>query len=341
MKYLLIFVDKSKHLDMSLKNQLRTLLLLALLVFPFKSSGQTVKTADLHIRDPFVVVDQAKGVYYLYRSATDDVFAPSGDRIGGVEVFTSKDLENWEGPVKVLTVPEDNWIHGTIWAPEVHKYRNKYYIFATLNTDIKWKRAEKGRPDYLFRGTQVFWSKSPMGPFKAFDKVPFTPQDQMCLDGTLWVEDGQPYMVYCHEWVETVDGEMMVRPLKKDLSAPAGDPMRLFCASAAPWVTSRDLYVTDGPFLYKTKNGKLLMIWSSFGEGGYAVGIAESTTGKITGPWKQHAEPLYSTDGGHGMIFKSLDGRLFLSLHGPNGGGLERARFIEIEDTGDNLILKK
>ena len=31
---------------------------------------------------------------------------------------------------------------------------------------------------------------------------------QMCLDGTLWVEDGKPYMIYCHEWVETVDGEM-------------------------------------------------------------------------------------------------------------------------------------
>ena len=45
-------------------------------------------------------------------------------------------------------------------------------------------------------------------------------------------------------------------------------------------------YVTDGCFLYATKTGKLLLIWSNFGNEGYAVGIAESTTGKILGPWK-------------------------------------------------------
>ena len=107
----------------------------------------------------------------------------------------------------------------------------------------------------------MFHSKSPEGPFEPFGNVPFTPMDQMCLDGTLWVEDGTPWMVYCHEWVETVDGEMMVRPLKKNLSGPAGEPMRLFCASVAPWRAS-DAMVTDGPFLYRTKTGKLLMIWS-------------------------------------------------------------------------------
>lgn len=305
------------------------------------AEAQTIKTEDLYIRDPYIVTDEAQGVYYLYRSATADVFDTNGDAIGGVEVFKSRDLKNWEGPKRVLTIPEDNWITGTIWAPEVHEYKGKYYIFATLNTGLEWKGRDEGHPKYTFRGTQVFWSKSPEGPFKAFGHEPFTPMDQMCLDGTLWVEDGKPYMVYCHEWVEVADGEMVLQPLKKDLSAPEGAPLRLFCASAAPWVMKDDRYVTDGPFIYKTKTGKLLMIWSSFTEeGGYAIGIAESTTGRIQGPWKQQEKPLFTKDGGHGMIFRSLDGRLYVSLHSPNGGGLERAHFYEIEDTGDSLVVK-
>ena len=97
-------------------------------------------------------------------------------------------------------------------------------------------------------------------------------------------------MVYCHEWVETLDGEMNLVQLKKDLSGTVGEPIRLFCASAAKWSTGANradgskTYVTDGCFLYRSKSGKLLMMWSSFMNGTYAVGIAESTTGKIIGP---------------------------------------------------------
>lgn len=315
-------------------------LTLSLFLLSFTGFAQALKLEDIYIRDPFVLVDQSQGMYYLYRSATENVFEIS-DSCGGVEFFKSTDLQNWDGPYKALTVPTDNWITGTIWAPEVHKYKGKYYIFATLNTHLDWKRSGKSHTAYRFRGTQIFWSKSPEGPFQAFDRVPHTPIDQMCLDGTLWVEDGKPYMIYCHEWVEVEDGEMILRPLKKDLSAPAGDPVRLFCASAAPWVKDGDSYVTDGPFIYRTTTGKLLMIWSSFTEhGGYAIGIAESTTGRILGPWKHQEKPLYERDGGHGMIFRALDGRLFLALHSPNGGGLERAHFYEIEDTGETLVFK-
>ena len=29
--------------------------------------AQTIKTEDLYIRDPYVLVDEEKGIYYLYR----------------------------------------------------------------------------------------------------------------------------------------------------------------------------------------------------------------------------------------------------------------------------------
>ena len=136
--------------------------------------------------------------------------------------------------------------------------------------------------------------------------------------------------------------------LKKDLSAPVGESQRLFCASAAEWSTGRNTafegkksYVTDGCFLYRTKAGKLLMVWSSFKDGVYAVGIAESDTGKVIGPWRQQREPLF-VNGGHSMIFEDFEGRLCLVLHSPNSpGGKERAHIYELEDLGHTLKIKR
>ncbi|MGM9804208.1 MAG: glycoside hydrolase family 43 protein [Muribaculaceae bacterium] len=297
--------------------------------------------ADIHIRDPFVLADASSQTYYLYRSAMQDT---PGGKVGGVECFTSKDLKTWSGPHTVFTVPADNWITGKVWAPEVHEYKGRYYLFATLNSSIEWKKRRQDWPAYTFRGVQVFSADSPMGPFVPFSAMPTTPIDQMALDGTLYVEQGVPYMVYCHEWVQLEDGAMNVVRMEPDLSGIVGTPVRLFNASSAEWSTGDDhsdgtlSYVTDGCFLYTTKTGKLLMIWSTFSNGDYAVGIAESVTGKITGPWVQQPELLFSKNGGHGMIFKSFKGQLYVILHGPNSpSGAERAQLYELEDCGTTL----
>ena len=107
---------------------------------------------------------------------------------------------------------------GLIWAPEVHCYRGKYYLFATINSDIVWKKEQKGWPPYIWRGTQIFRSNSPEGPFVPFSGDRHTPADEMALDGTLWVEDGIPYMIYCHEWVQIADGSIKLVELSSDLS---------------------------------------------------------------------------------------------------------------------------
>jgi hypothetical protein len=79
-------------------------------------------------------------------------------------------------------------------------------------------------------------------------------------------------------------------------------------------------------------NGKLAMLWSSVGHAGYALGVALSDGG-IRGPWRQQTEPLFSRDGGHGMVFKAFDGDLRLALHTPNQTPLERPVFLPIHLT--------
>ena len=169
------------------------------------------------------------------------------------------------------------------------------------------------------------------------------------MDGTLWVEDGVPWLVFCHEWIQITDGEIAAVRLKADFSDVEGDPVRLFKATDAPWV--RDLKelgighqgsvyggcVTDGPFLYRTAKGRLLMIWSSFGVRRYAETVAWSESGAIGGPWRHAEHPLFDDDGGHGMIFRTFEGQLKLILHQPNNMPASRARLFDLEDTGDAI----
>jgi len=162
----------------------------------------------------------------------------------------------------------------------------------------------------------------------------------MTLDGTLWVQDGVPYMVYSHEWVQIIDGAMVRVRLADDLSRTVGEHQVLFRASEAPWAErSRDhgSWITDGPWLHRSDSGRLFMLWSSFSRTGYTTGLAVSESGELDGPWVQQPEPLYREDGGHPMLFRTFDGRLVMSLHSPNGGPEQRIRFFEMEDTGETL----
>jgi arabinan endo-1,5-alpha-L-arabinosidase len=248
----------------------------------------------------------------------------------------------------IYTAPQDVWGEIpiiSIWAPEMHIYKGKYYLFLTFDTRNKfgeqWLNWERnGR---VTRGSQILAGDSPAGPFVPFQNHSTLPVDMMTLDGTLYVEDGIPYMVYCHEWVQVTNGVVGYVQLKEDLSEIIGVPKNLFRGSQAPWSKISDQYgcnVTDGPYLYKGKTGKLYMIWTSGGYTGYTQGIAISESGRLAGPWKQQAEPLYKEDGGHGMLFKTFEGKLMMILHSPNNAG-SRPRIFEMEDTGETLIVTK
>jgi arabinan endo-1,5-alpha-L-arabinosidase len=75
------------------------------------------------------------------------------------------------------------------------------------------------------------------------------------------------------------------------------------------------------------------------GARGYAMGLARSATGSVLGPWRQDDAPLWSEDGGHGMVFRALDGQLYLTLHTPNESPRERALFVPLVETGGDLRL--
>ena len=299
---------------------------------------------DFRAHDPFILADDKTQTYYLYISKTYHVGQTRQSR---VVAYKSKDLKTWQGPCVVFTVPENSWAnprHG-VWAPEVHVYNDKYYLFATLHNRNKTldDSVKSHRPRH-WRSTQISVSDSPEGPFVPMTDYPTLPPEMMTLDGTLYIEDGIPWMVYCHEWIQVNDGTIEAVQLTPDLSTTISTPKVLFHASDAPWVKvvaeNPDAYVTDGPFFYRTSTGKLMMLWSSWQKNNkYAQGLAVSQSGRLEGPWFQK-DPLLTDDSGHGMIFKTFDGRLMLVVHQPTMSPDSRARLHELEDTGDGLRVK-
>ena len=289
-----------------------------------------MKLSDIHIRDPYIFAED--GVYYLYgtRIGVNGVPKPCT----GLDVYTSRDLEDWSEPYECFTRPDDFWANWDFFAPEVHKYKGRYYMFASFRS-LDHNRA-----------SQILKADSPMGPFVTISDGPMTPADRVCLDGTLFVDENeQPWIVFCHEWTQIADGTMCATRLSDDLSKTIGEPELLFPASDAKWVFSLDPnedghYVTDGPFFHRLQNGTLIMLWSSFiAKLGYVQTYAVSESGTLKGPWKQQDDPLYKKDGGHGMIFRDFDNQLYLILHQPNGRPFERPRLLRIEETENGIAI--
>lgn len=289
---------------------------------------QTIlKNIDINIRDPFVLPIIAEKQYYLYGTTCPQSWT---NPAAGIDYYTSPDLQNWEGPFPAFRPPMGFWADHDFWAPEVHVYRGRYYLFASFKTEG------------ISRGTQILAADGPQGPFLPISDGPVTPSDWESLDGTLFVDaHDQPWIIFCHEWVQVGDGEIWAQRLSEDLQSPIEQPFLLFRASEAPWIRpfvseNRKGYVTDGPWLHRQPNGELIMLWSSFSTGGYTVGIARSASGDILGPWHQDPEPLVARDGGHCMIFQAFNGQLWLTFHQPNQAP-ERPQFVRLRENGMSL----
>ncbi len=275
-------------------------------------------TQEINIRDPFVLLDG--GTYYLYgtRGAT------CWGKATGFDVYTGRDLSQWDGPFPCFENDGSFWADRNYWAPEVHIREGKYYMFASFKSETRR------------RGTAILRADSPLGPFLPWSDGPVTPAEWECLDGTYYAdEEGKPWMAFCHEWLQAGDGEIRAMRLSEDLRKAAGEPRLLFRASEAEWAvemrhsSGKTGYVTDGPFFWRTDDGKLLCLWSSFSAEGYTQAVAVSDTGGIDSHFSQR-KPLFMKNGGHGMLFKTKENQTMLALHQPNEHLKEHPVFLPL-----------
>ena len=174
-----------------------------------------MKITETRLRDPFIFTEN--GTYYLYGTRCN---GPLGSAQGeGLDVYISTDLENWSEPIECFTRPADFWADRDFFAPEVHKWRGAYYMFASFRS-LTHQRA-----------THILKASNPLGPFLPVSDKPATPEDWSCLDGTLYIDEMDiPWIVFCHEWTQIHDGTICATQLTDDLTQTVGDPILLFNA---------------------------------------------------------------------------------------------------------------
>ena len=300
---------------------------------------ENVLLDSIVLSDPFILADQTMSMYYMTGT-------------GGM-LWKSKDLKTWDGPYKVANTDSTSWMgpKPMIWAAEIHRYKNKYYYFATFTNRAVKIDTVKGNVIER-RACHVLVSDKPDGPYVPMKDSIYLPANMPTLDGTFWIDkDGKPYMVYCYEWLQNWNGTIEKIELKQDLSGTIGTGKLLFRASDAPWSREKDENgndrpnkVTDGPYLFTTATGRLGMIWTSWIYDVYTQGVAYSASGTLDGPWIQEKDPITPPNYGHGMLFRTLDGKLLMCIHSHkniNGRYLRVPHLFEADLSGDKLVVGK
>jgi len=320
-------------------NRMHRVWLVSFLIFPFVSSmgqGEVQPLENIRLSDPFILADKRTQTYYM-----------TGTR---GKLWKSKDLKLWEGPFDVVQTDPDSWMgpNPVIWAAELHQFQNKYYYFATFTNNAVKIDTVNGIAIER-RASHVLVSDHPDGPYVPMKDSIYLPANQPTLDGTFWVDkDGKPYIVYCHEWLQNLNGTVEKIELKPDLSGSIGERKILFRASDSPWSREKkngiDVpnKVTDGPWLFQTSTGRLGMLWTSWVYDIYTQGVAYSESGTLDGPWLQEKTPITPPNYGHGMLFQTFEGKTLMCLHSHqrvDGRTIRIPQLFEVDLNGDQLVL--
>ncbi|MBT1688510.1 sulfatase-like hydrolase/transferase [Dawidia soli] len=281
---------------------------------------------NLLLADPHIFFHD--GLYYLYGTRSPD----------GFEVFTSRDLQNWEGPAGrkdgFALKRGDAFGTSRFWAPQVVFHGGKFYMAYTANTQIA-----------------IATGSSPLGPFTQSTPAALPAQVKEIDPFIFMDDDGKKYLYY----VRVTDGgnRIFVAEMTDDLLAIKPQTLTECIRATAPWEnTAGDKWtVTEGPTVLKHERlYYLLYSANDFKNPNYAVGYATSKS--PFGPWeKYNGNPILSknTAGvngtGHGDVVPDGQGGMFYVFHthssstavGPRRTALARMTFTHDAAGPDRL----
>ncbi len=265
----------------------------------------------IRLADPTIF--SHNGTYYLYGTSARSNY--------GFEVYTSRDLKKWTGPVGVTNgyalVTGDSYGTKGFWAPQVFYHNKKFYMAYTANEQIA-----------------IAESESPLGPFKQKDIRPVS-TDGKQIDPFVFFDNGKPYLYH----VRLNNGNRLyVVELTNDL-ADIKPATLSFCLAATdlPWenTAASKWPVSEGPTVIKHKNLYYLFYSANdFRNIDYAVGYAVSEN--LTGPWTKNEQPIISRQNiglngtGHGDFFYDKKHRLHYVLHTHNGNATVSPRLTAV-----------
>ena len=262
---------------------------------------ETVAIDTMHLPNPYIIYDKRSDSYYM-----------TGD--GGL-LWQSENLRVWKGPYSVMQFDARSWTGDTavVTSPEVHRYKDKYYLMATISCPGIVADAVDGKT--LARTScEIFVADSVSGPYKQLvADEPLLAQGDISVHPTFCTDEyNVAYMIYNHSAEQNNNETVQIVRLGKKLDVRVGEPYIMFRASQNPWSDSQSI---SAPYLFDTAGGELGILFTSTAGDKQAVGVAYTEKGHgLNGPW--HIEPLPLLEGaGSAMLFNDYDGALVMVAH--------------------------
>lgn len=289
------------------------------------SYGQEENENNPLLADPTIFFD--KGVYYLYGTG-----GGKGDS-DGFKVYTSTDQQVWKEEGYALKRGESYGTKG-FWAPQVFKYKGKYYMAYTANEHIAIAMADH-----------------PAGPFRQQQIAPLEAPVKI-IDPFVWIDPSG--VIYLYHVRLQEGNRIFVAEMNASLTAMNESTLKECINAADHWEDTKEVAwkVTEGPTVLKNK-GLYYMIYSAndFRNPDYAIGYA--TARSPAGPWtKFKGNPIISTQNtkengtGHGDVFTDKKGEMGYVFHthnsstkvGPRKTAVIRLRFVPQKRAADKLV---
>jgi GH43 family beta-xylosidase len=215
-----------------------------------------------------------------------------------------------------------------IWAPELHHYKNSWYIFFTA------RPSDDDNDDAPLRRMYVLSnpSSNPMtGDWTYRGKLDL-PGDKWAIDGTFFEHNGKAYHVWSGWNGDTHDSNWTQNLYITELNTE--EPWKIKNGSSRVKISEpehdwekKGNYQNEGPVIVKSPNGRVFCIFSASysGSNDYCLGVLEMIGDDpvIASNWKKYDEPLLSSDPkgdvygpGHCSITTSPDGtEYWLAYH--------------------------
>ncbi|MFC6997039.1 glycoside hydrolase family 43 protein [Rufibacter roseus] len=250
--------------------------------------------------DPWVV---HHGNFYYYTHTL-------GNRIGIYRTQYISQLSK-ASPVTVWTPPSTGPYSKNIWAPEIHRLNNKWYIyFAADDGDDANHRM------YVLENT----NENPLAGTWTFKGKISDPTDLWAIDGSVFTHEDQMYFIWSGWRTASSSNSGNQQIYIARMSNPWTIEGERVMISQPTYNWERNGLVNEGPEVIKNKDGKVFMVFSASGcwTDHYALGMLTlKDNGNPMNPtdWVKTATPVLSTKGennaygpGHNGFFKSPDG---------------------------------
>lgn len=263
--------------------------------------------------DPCVTYDAKNGYYYCTRS--HNAAGRCGVSVSRGRTLTALMRET----VPVFYTDPSIGLYGGVWASEIHRVGEKWYIYASASCHPKQQ--------YMERKMRTFTLESRTDdPFDGFDFAGVLGQDEAAIDATvLQYRNGKLYLCFSR-CLEQDAQKLMVQ----EMASPTrlrGAPV---CVARAtyPWEMTPpytgNRRINEGPFFFDHA-GRTFCVYSFNGcwSDAYGLGVMElmgddpmnaGAWVKDDRPWLTQTLDLHAP--GHASFFRSPDGKeLYIAYH--------------------------